>query len=82
MRALSPHIGATCRIGGEPFKIWSARARDEDVPPGLSVVDGRLVAGCGEGALEILELQPPGRGRMVRMRSCAVGAGNSNGELS
>ncbi len=64
VRALSPGIGATCRIGGEPFKIWSTRAGDEDVPPGLSVVDGRLVAGCAEGALEILELQPPGRGRM------------------
>ena len=26
--------------------------------------DGRLVAGCGGGSLEILELQPPGRARM------------------
>ena len=33
-------------------------------PPGLSVEDGRLVAGCGRGSLEILELQPPGRARM------------------
>ncbi len=64
VRALSPHIGATCRIGGEPFKIWRARVSEQDAPPGLAVVDGRLVAGCAESALEVLELQPPGRGRM------------------
>ncbi len=64
VRALSPHIGAVARIGGEPFKIWATRPLPEPAPPGLSVVDGRLVAGCGEGSLEVLELQPPGRGRM------------------
>lgn len=64
VRALSPHIGATCRIGGEPFKIWRVRARPEPAPAGLSVVDQRLVAGCAEGSLELRELQPPGRGRM------------------
>jgi len=64
VRALSPHVGAVARIGGEPFKIWATRARVETAPPGLSVADGRLVAGCGEGSLEVLELQPPGRGRM------------------
>lgn len=64
VRALSPHIGAVARIGGEPFKIWSTRALPEGAPSGLSARDGRLVAGCGEGSLEVLELQPPGRGRM------------------
>ena len=80
MRALSPHIGAVCRIGGEPFKVWSARARAEGAPPGLTVSDGRLIAGCGEGSLEVLELQPPGprahgRGRLpARMaRGARVG---------
>lgn len=64
VRALSPHIGATCRIGGEPFKVWRAVARDTPAAPGLADVDGRMVAGTGRGSLEILELQPPGRGRM------------------
>ena len=41
-----PHIGATCRIGGEPFKVWSARARAESAPPGLSAIDGALVSGA------------------------------------
>lgn len=64
VRALSPHIGATCRIDGEPFKVWRARARADEAPAGLSVEDGRLVAGCAEGSLELVEIQPPGRGRM------------------
>ena len=64
VRALSPHIGAAALIGGEPFKIWAARVRPGGAPAGLSVIDGRLVAGCGEGSLDLTELQPPGRGRM------------------
>jgi methionyl-tRNA formyltransferase len=64
VRALSPHVGATCAIDGEPFKVWRTVARDEEAPAGLSARDGRLVAGTAEGSLEILELQPPGRGRM------------------
>jgi methionyl-tRNA formyltransferase len=64
VRALSPHIGATCRIGGETFKVWRAAARPEAAAPGLADVGGRLVGGTAEGSLEILELQPPGRGRM------------------
>ena len=64
VRALAPQIGATCRIGGEPFKVWRVTASDEPAPPGLSAVEGRLMAGCAEGSLELLELQPPGRGRM------------------
>ena len=64
VRALSPHVGAVATIGGEPFKVWAATARPDAAPAGLSVADGRLVAGCGEGSLEFRELQPPGRGRM------------------
>ncbi len=64
VRALSPHIGATLAIGGQPFKVWSAQARTEGAPPGVSADGGRLVAGTPAGSLELLELQPPGKGRM------------------
>ena len=64
VRALSPHVGVVARIGGEPFKIWTARAHPEAAPAGLSAIGGRLVVGCGDGSLELLQLQPPGRGRM------------------
>jgi methionyl-tRNA formyltransferase len=64
VRALSPHIGATCAIDGRQVAVWAARARPEPAPRGLTVVEGRLVAGCGEGSLELVEVQPAGRGRM------------------
>jgi methionyl-tRNA formyltransferase len=64
VRALSPHIGATLAIGGAPFKVWRARALAEPAPAPLSGEGGRLIAATGEGSLEILELQPPGKGRM------------------
>jgi methionyl-tRNA formyltransferase len=64
VRALAPHIGATAVIDGQPFKVWGARTVSEPVPPGLSVEQGRLLAGTGRGTLEITRIQPPGKGRM------------------
>lgn len=64
VRALSPHVGATIDIDGERYKVWRARARDESPGPGLHAEKAALVVGCGDGALEVLELQPPSRGRM------------------
>jgi methionyl-tRNA formyltransferase len=64
VRALSPHVGATLPIGGRPFKVWAARALPREGEAPLAAAAGRLVAATGEGALELLELQPPGGGRM------------------
>jgi methionyl-tRNA formyltransferase len=64
VRALSPHIGARLVIDDEPFKIWRAQLAAGAYSRGLQVAAGRLVLGCGAGALEILELQPPSRGRV------------------
>ena len=41
------------------------RVLDAGPPPGeLATADGRLIAGCGDGALEILHVQPEGARRM------------------
>ena len=64
VRALSPHIGARLVIDAEPFKIWRARAVPGVSVRGLEHADGRLLLGCGDGAIEILELQPPSRARI------------------
>jgi methionyl-tRNA formyltransferase len=64
VRALAPHVGATLVIDGQRFKVLRARALPEDAPAPLAGEGGRLVAATGEGALELLELQPPGKGRM------------------
>ena len=62
VRALTPHIGAKA---GE-LGVWGARALSGSGPPSgeLAVENSRLVWGCGDGALELLEVQPPGGKRM------------------
>jgi methionyl-tRNA formyltransferase len=62
VRALTPHIGAKA---GE-LGVWAARARPGTGPGDgeLAVEDSRLVWGCGDGLLELLEVQPPGGKRM------------------
>jgi methionyl-tRNA formyltransferase len=66
VRALSPHIGAALLLDGQRFKLWAVRPSDvSDLPMGHAVIDeGRLLVPCGSGAIEVLELQPPNRGRM------------------
>jgi methionyl-tRNA formyltransferase len=64
VRALTPHIGARLeRPGGAVLGVWGARALagEPSPPPGeLQARDGRLLLGTGSGALELLEVQPPG----------------------
>jgi methionyl-tRNA formyltransferase len=64
VRALSPHIGAVLPLGGgERLGVREARVADRPGPaPGSLALDGpRPVLGCGDGALELLAVQPPGR---------------------
>ena len=63
VRGLDPHLGAKA---GE-LGVWAARvAESARVAPGEITVDdeGRVLWGCGSGALELLEVQPPGGRRM------------------
>jgi methionyl-tRNA formyltransferase len=63
VRAFRPTPGAAARLEGEPLKIWRARVVDERLTPGTLTPE--LVAGCGEGALRILELQRAGGKRLA-----------------
>lgn len=72
IRALAPHIGArsfhTDYTG--PVKLWSASLLEEKEIPGLSqghikALDERLFVGCGEGVIELLKLQLPGKRPML-----------------
>lgn len=61
VRALSPHIGAKA---GE-LGVWRAVPAAGAAPPGeIRVEDARVLWGCAAGALELLEVQPPGKRRM------------------
>jgi methionyl-tRNA formyltransferase len=62
VRALSPHVGAWLeRPEDERMGVLRARAASDQVDPGqLRADDGRLLFGCAGGALELLEVKPPG----------------------
>jgi methionyl-tRNA formyltransferase len=72
VRAFDPFPGATLSFGGETLKLWRAALR-----PGvggrageiLSTLPGPLIVACGEGALELIELQRPG-GRRIPAHQC------------
>lgn len=65
VRAFNPRPGCWGEVEGERFKVWGARPDRVEVTPGrLELVGDRLVLGTGEGALELLEVQPAGGRRM------------------
>jgi methionyl-tRNA formyltransferase len=70
IRALAPHVGArTFHPGVEgPIKIWRVRVfevGDLYLQAGhVREKNGRLLVGCGDSVLEVLELQMPGARRL------------------
>ena len=63
VRAFRPAPGAVTLLNGEQIKIWRARVLDLRMVPGAVTDD--LIVGCGEGALQILELQRAGGRRLA-----------------
>ena len=63
VRGLSPHIGARCELDGEPVTVWRAHALPGDGAPGS--VTAPLRVACGDGVLDLLEVQAAGRRRMA-----------------
>ncbi|MDP2306291.1 MAG: methionyl-tRNA formyltransferase [Pseudomonadota bacterium] len=59
VRGLSPWPGTVTTFRGEPLKVIKARPVPGHGAPG-TFLDGAVVA-CGEGALELLEVQLPGK---------------------
>ncbi|MBV9414539.1 MAG: methionyl-tRNA formyltransferase [Solirubrobacterales bacterium] len=66
VRALTPHIGAYLSLDdGQRLGVSAARVLSDGPPAGEVSFDGiRPVLGCGEGALELLAVKPPGRRAM------------------
>jgi methionyl-tRNA formyltransferase len=64
-RGFQPWPGAYSFLGGQRFQVWAARAVRMDLAPGALRATGRaLYAGCGDGAIELLEVQMEGKKRM------------------
>jgi methionyl-tRNA formyltransferase len=66
VRAFNPSPGAEARMGEDLVKIWEARPVEGVGTPGavIEANPSRLVIACGEGALQLLQLQRPGGRRM------------------
>ncbi len=65
MRGFTPWPGCYGFLRKQRFHIWKARAVDRALPPGsLRAENKKLFAGCGQGSLELLEVQLEGRKRM------------------
>jgi methionyl-tRNA formyltransferase len=62
VRALTPHVGTYLETAdGQRLGVRAARAVEADVSQGtLEARDGALLLGCGEGALQLDVVQPPG----------------------
>ena len=69
IRAFDPFPGCSTTLAGQPLKLWRARVLAGEGTPGrvLAAETGRLVVACGQGALEVLELQQAG-GRRIAAR--------------
>lgn len=93
VRSLSPCLGARAASGGARFKVWRTwpygQEGSDPAPPGAAAVAGRpgrlrvtgerLFAGCGQGVVEILAVQPNGKSRMSAatfLRGYAGGLGD------
>ena len=55
---------ATAEIGDRRVKIYSSRLADNSGKAGMILSVKPLIVACGEGAVELLELQPEGKKRM------------------
>jgi methionyl-tRNA formyltransferase len=62
IRALTPHVGAYLEAkDGARLGVRRAKPVDEEGETGrLEERDGKLLLGCGEGALQLETVQPPG----------------------
>jgi methionyl-tRNA formyltransferase len=66
VRAFNPFPVATAGLDGSLCRIWMARAITGSAPPGrITAINDGITVGCGEGLLQITELQMPGGKRML-----------------
>jgi methionyl-tRNA formyltransferase len=67
VRALTPWPGSDFVLDGRRVRVLRAALAEGRGAPGevLDCGPGRLVVACGEGALELLELQREGRAAMA-----------------
>ncbi len=64
VRGLAPDPAATLDIDGDRHKVFAAARHEASIEPGTwEVYEGMPVVGTADGAVALLELQPPGKNR-------------------
>jgi methionyl-tRNA formyltransferase len=78
LRAFDPFPGATAEVAGQAVKVWRAQVVTGQALPGqrLPSAPQQWLVACGDGALELLEVQPPG-GRRISVREFLQRAPNA-----
>jgi methionyl-tRNA formyltransferase len=65
VRAFDPRPGAWTTLDGGRFKVWEAVPAAGEVEAGVAVADeDRVLLGCADGPIELIEVQPAGKPRM------------------
>lgn len=64
VRGLNPWPVATTKIDGKNIKVYSTRLCSKSAQAGTIISVKPLIVACGEGSVEICELQPEGKKRM------------------
>lgn len=65
IRAYNPWPSAYAKLGDLDIKFFAAKVVEKDIEAGQTLVENNnLYIGTGEKSLEILELQPAGKGKM------------------
>ena len=66
IRAFSPWPSAFTFVNGKRMQILAANlAHDTKANPGAAIIDGtHLFVGCGDGAIELIEVKPEGKRAM------------------
>jgi methionyl-tRNA formyltransferase len=85
IRAFDPFPGANFALEGQSIKLWRARSAPAGSGPAATpgtvlrvnpgAPDGALLVACGDGALELLEMQAPGGRRVSAQAFLASAAG-------
>lgn len=65
IRGMNPWPSAYCYLDGKIFKIWRANVAQDELGIGEIQIQGKsMKIGCGDGAIEALEVQLEGKKRM------------------
>ncbi|MBS7324576.1 MAG: methionyl-tRNA formyltransferase [Angelakisella sp.] len=65
VRGMNPWPGAFCTAGGKTLKIHETRVAAGSGAPGALLCADPVTVACGEGALQLVTVQPEGKPRMA-----------------